>query len=93
MGVAPYRVLRFPLLLSPSRSLTHLLPSPEHPSSFLLFLSPLRARSLSFLVVHSRGAYNPTLRRRPRLVVIAYTCITGRASALRDPATILRPNS
>lgn len=79
----------------PSRSLTHLLSSSasEHPSSFLLFLSPFRARVPSFLlVVCPRGAYNPTLhRRRPRLVVIAYTRNTGRApSALRDP-TILRP--
>lgn len=70
----------------PSRSLTYLLSSSGHPSSFLLFLSPLRARVLSLLVVRPRGAYNPTLRRRPRLVVI-HTQYTGK----HQHCAILRP--
>lgn len=76
----------FPLLLSPSRSAL----SFSHSSPLLLLLlraslllfttslSPFRAHVLSYLVMHPRGAYNPTLRRRPRLVVIAYTRNTGK---------------
>lgn len=68
----------------PSRSLTHL-----PPLLFTISLSLSRARSL----VPRRaphGAYNPTLRRRPRLVVIAYTRNTGKH---HQHCAILRPNS
>jgi len=66
MGVAPYRVLRFPLAAlnpydRPSRSLYsssllffHL----ALPPTFLLLLSPFHARALSFLVTLPRSAYN-----------------------------------
>lgn len=81
----------------PSRSLTHLPSSStsEHPSSFLLFLSPLRARVLSYLVARPRGAYNPTLRYPTSSEPGCNSVHTQRRqapSALRDP-TILRSNS
>lgn len=67
----------------------------EHPSSFSRCFSLPNVRAFSrssLLVVRPRGAYNPTLRRRPRLVVIAYTRNTqGSTISTARSYTILRP--